>query len=80
MKQRFKCYLMNFFLKNKNFSVYETKNLIYIKFETETKIKTVAKLNKEKYSQLIDELQNQFGYYAFDKIECFNYLCDRFND
>lgn len=79
MKQQFKCYLMNFSINNKNFSIYETKNLFYIKFEARATIKTVAKLNKEKYSQLIDELQDRFGYYAFDKIECFNYLCDKFN-
>lgn len=70
---------MNFFVNNKNFGVYETKNLIFIKFETASRIKTVAKLSKEEYSFLIDELQEEFGYYAFDKIECFNHLCDKFN-
>lgn len=76
---KFKCYLMNVFINNKNFSVYETKNHNIIKFETSTKIKTVAKLEKQEYCNLIDELGKKFGYYCFDDVATFNYLCDKFN-
>lgn len=78
-KQKFRCYLMNFFINNKNFSVYETKNQKIIKFETSTKSKNVAKMSNKEYNNFIDDIQEKFGYYAFDKIATFNYLCDKFN-
>ena len=77
---KFKCYLMNIFINNKNFSIYETKKHNIIKFETATKITTVAKLEKKEYNNLINELQEKFGYYCFDNIETFGYLCDKFNN
>ena len=78
-KHKFQCYLMNFFINNKNFSVYETKNEKIIKFETATTSKVVARMSNQEYQHFIDDLEKNFGYYAFDNIATFNYLCDKFN-